>query len=81
MQMEFFTDVQENFSRDLNNTGTCSSKGKPHGYYKGRVYQYLNKAQNRNSVEKGIPHQWSQGVFFALYAWNAGTLDGTYISR
>ena len=38
---------------------------------------YLNKVQKINSAYKVILHQWLQGVFSALYAWNAGPVDGT----
>ena len=42
---------------------------------------YLNKVQNINSADKGSIHQWLQGLFFTLYAWNAGPVDGTDIAR
>ena len=42
---------------------------------------YLNKINMINSADKGGLHQWLQGVLFALYAWNAGPVDGTDIAR
>ena len=42
-------------------------------------HRYLKKVNNINSMDKAIPHQWFQQVFFALYAWNAGQVDGTEI--
>ena len=38
---------------------------------------YLKKVHNIHSASKGSLLQWFQGVFFALYAWNAGPVDGT----
>ena len=43
--------------------------------------RYLNKVHKIHSVDKGSLHQWLQGVLFALYAWNAGPVDGTNISQ
>ena len=43
--------------------------------------RYLNKAQKINSEDKSSLHQWLKGVFFALYAWNTGPVDGTRISQ
>ena len=42
---------------------------------------YLNKVQKINSEDKGRIHQWSQGIFIALYDWNAGSVDGNDIAR
>ena len=42
--------------------------------------RYLNKLHKINSADKGSFHQWLQGIFFALYAWNSGSVDGTNIS-
>ena len=44
-------------------------------------HRYLNKVHTINSADKGSLHQWLQFVLFALYAWNAGPVDGTDISR
>ena len=41
---------------------------------------YLNKVQKINSADKCSPHQWFPGVFFTLYYWNSGPVDGTFIS-
>ena len=41
----------------------------------------MNKSQKINSADKGILHQWLQGVLFALYAWNVGPVDGTDIAQ
>ena len=41
----------------------------------------MNKVQKINSSDKGSLHQWSKGVFFALYAFNTGPVDGTNISK
>ena len=38
-------------------------------------HRYLNKVQNINTSDKGSLNQWSQGVLFALYAWNTGPVD------
>ena len=42
---------------------------------------YLHQDKKINSEDKGSLHRWLQGIFFALYAWNAGPVDGTYISQ
>ena len=42
---------------------------------------YLNKVPKIEAVDKGILNQWFQGVLFALYAWNAGPVDGIEIYR
>ena len=39
----------------------------------------MNKVQKIKSVDKGSLNQCFQGVFFALYAWNAGPVDRTEI--
>ena len=44
-------------------------------------HRYLNKVQKTTSSDKGILHQLSQGVLFALYAWNAGLVDRTDIAQ
>ena len=45
------------------------------GKYKAIInegfHRYLNKVQKIKSADKVRLHQWLQGVFFALYAWNA----------
>ena len=41
--------------------------------------RYLNKVQKINLEEKASLNQWLKGVLFALYAWNAGPVDGTDI--
>ena len=41
----------------------------------------MNKLQKINLVDKESLHRWFQGVFFALYAWNAVAVDGTDISQ
>ena len=41
---------------------------------------YSNKLHKKKSEDKGRINQWVQRVFFALYAWNSGPVDGTYIS-
>jgi hypothetical protein len=46
-----------------------------------RFHRYLNKVQMINTADKQSFHQWYQGVMFAFYAWNAGPIDGTDISR
>ena len=46
-----------------------------------RFHRYLNKVQTINTADKQSFHQWHQGVMFALYAWNAGPIDGTDIPR
>ena len=33
------------------------------------------------SADKVSLHQWLQGVFFTLYAWNAGPVNGTSVAR
>ena len=38
---------------------------------------HLNKVQKINSLYKGRLHRWFQGVFFELYAWNAGPVSVT----
>ena len=42
-------------------------------------HNYLNKVHKINSEYKVILYQWSQGVFFALYACNTSPVDGTDI--
>ena len=42
-------------------------------------HRYLKKLQKINSMDKGSLQQWLQGLLFALYAWNAGPVDGTEI--
>ena len=41
----------------------------------------MKKAQKIKSAEKGSLHQWLQGVFSALYDWNAGPVDRTNIDQ
>ena len=45
-----------------------------------RFYCYFNKVHNINSVYKVSLRQWLQGVFFALYAWNAAPVEVTYMA-
>ena len=40
-------------------------------------HRYLEKAHKINSYDKGSLKQWLQGVFFVLYAWNTGPVEGT----
>jgi len=42
---------------------------------------YLNKVQCINTAAKEFMHQWKQGTLFTVYAWNAGPIDGTDITR
>ena len=42
---------------------------------------YLENVQNIKLADKGSIHQYLQGVFFALYDWNAGPVYGTDASR
>ncbi len=44
-------------------------------------HRYLNKVEKINTANTGTQQQWLQGVFFALYGWNAGPVDGTDIPR
>lgn len=46
-----------------------------------RFHRYLNKVEKINTAAHKSYHQWLQGVMFALYAWNAGPIDGTDIAR
>ena len=46
-----------------------------------RFHRYLNKVETINTADKESFHQWLQGVLFALYAWNAGPIDGTDVPR
>ena len=46
-----------------------------------RFHRYLNKVQGVNSADTGTLEQWKQGTLFAIYAWNAGPIDGTDIPR
>ena len=41
--------------------------------------RYLNKLHKINLSYKGRLHQWLQGIFFALYDWNAYPVDRTEI--
>ena len=54
------------------------------GNYKAIINEglcwYLNKVHKIISADKGSLHQWFKGVFFALYDYNAGPLDGTDIT-
>ena len=43
-------------------------------------HHYLNKLQKINSAYKGGLHQWLQGIFFVLYAWNSGLVNRFEIS-
>ena len=77
--MNFFWDAQENIPEYLTHTGTCICKEKPQYNIINEGFNcYVNKAQKVNSEENGRLHQCLQGVFFALYNWNAVPLDGTY---
>ena len=42
-------------------------------------HRYFNKVHKINSVDKVSLNQWSQGVLFALYTWNADPVDGDEI--
>ena len=44
-------------------------------------HRYFNRAQQINSANKGSLHQWLQGIFFAMSAWNAGPEDGSDIAK
>jgi len=46
-----------------------------------RFHRYLKKVQGINTATTMSMHQWKQGTLFALYAWNAGPIDGTDITR
>jgi hypothetical protein len=46
-----------------------------------RFHRYLNKVESINSADVGSLFRWKQGVLFAIYAWNAGPIDGTDIPR
>ncbi len=46
-----------------------------------RFHRYLNKVETINTADTGSLHKWVQGVFFAIYAWNADAVDGTDIPR
>ena len=77
---ELFWDIQENISGDLTNIGTCSSKDQTHKAILNKVFhRYLNKVQKINSAGKISLHQWLQGIFFVLYGWIAGQVEGTDI--
>ena len=80
MQIEFFWNVQGEFSIDLAISSTWSFKGEPKINYKRRVCCYLKKVQNINSAEKCSLHQWLQGLFFALHPCNLVPVDGTEIA-
>ena len=45
-----------------------------------RFHRFLNKIEAINTAETGIT-KWRQGVLYALYAWNAGPIAGTDVSR
>ena len=40
-------------------------------------HRHLKISHKINLSDKGSIHQYFQGVLFALYAWNAGTVNGT----
>ena len=44
-----------------------------------RFHFYLNKVDKVNPPGKGSLRQWIQGIFFSIYAWSAGPVDGTDI--
>jgi len=46
-----------------------------------RFHRYLNKVQRINTADTNSMFLWKQGALFALYAWNAGPVDGTDIAR
>ena len=46
-----------------------------------RFHRYLNKVERINSADKDTLFQWKQGALFSIYAWNAGPIDGTDLSR
>ena len=46
-----------------------------------QFHHHLNKVECINTADKGLYHQWWQGVMFALYAWNALPINGTDILR
>ena len=56
------------------------SRGKQKSIINEGFNWYFNKVQKINSEDKGSIYQYLQVVFFALYAWNGGPVDGTDIA-
>jgi hypothetical protein len=46
-----------------------------------RFHGYLNKVEKIHQADCESLDQWTMGVFFALYGWNASPVDGTNITR
>ena len=57
------------------------SRGNHKAVRNERFHRYLNKVQTINTADSGSLHRWVQGIFFAIYAWNADAADGTDIPR
>jgi hypothetical protein len=45
-----------------------------------RFHRYLNKVEKIHQARCESLDQWTMGVFFALYGWNASPVDGTNIT-
>ena len=46
-----------------------------------RFHRYLNKVQKITAANTQSFTQWTQGVMFAAYSWNAAPIDGTNLIR
>ena len=78
---EFSSGVfKKNFSETLLIPVHATTMGKHKVILYKVFHNYLNKIQKINSVVNVSINQSLKGVFFSLYAWNAGPVDGTDIA-
>ena len=81
MQMEFSGIYNKTFQETLLIPVHIVARGNHEAIRNEGFHMYLNKVQDIKSADKGSLHQWLQGIFFALYTWNTGPIDGTDIAQ
>ena len=57
------------------------TKGNHKAILSERFHRYLNKVERIHAANCETVDEWIKGVHFAVYAWNAGPIDGTNVSR
>ena len=55
------------------------SRGNHKAVLSKRVNKYLNKCQQIHYANTETMEEWAKGIMFAVYAWNAGPINGTDI--
>ena len=79
---DFFPGMfKNNFQETLLITVDAVARDNHKGIINEGFHLYFNKVHKINSAYNGGLRQWLQGIFFALYSWNAGPIDVTDIYR